>query len=122
MDFNARSEDELLFKDFPVVESPLDSFLQELDIIFSTDQGSVFGQRGFGQSLEHLLWSTSINNEILQAKIKEAIIKWCSSAAEFSWSVKVSLLQGVSRDIGIIDVSVKNVEQTQLAIKSYVFK
>ena len=37
MDFNARLEDESLWIDYPEITLSLDTFLQELDILFSTE-------------------------------------------------------------------------------------
>lgn len=121
-DFNARSKEENIYVDDPEIRNPLELFLQEVDILFSTEKMSVLGKRDFGLSLEHMLWSTTFNSPYIESVIRQSIEENCYMASEFSWKVTVDLIKGSNRDIGVIDIHIKNAEDTLLAKTSFVFK
>ena len=121
-DFNARSSDEQLWLAEPEIISELDLFLQELDILFSFEIGQVMGHRKLGTSLEHMLWSTSFNATYMTAILTDQISDTCFSGINFNWSVEVQILKGVTRDIGVISIHIKNKENVQLSEQTFVFK
>lgn len=123
MDFNCRSIDEQLYVNSPEITFMLDIFLQEIDVIFSTEKSTVFGHRAFGINIEHLLWSTSFNSEYLSSMIKQEIQRSSVAATNFRYDVNVSLMKGVSRDIGVIELHIKTHEDnTIIAKQKYIFK
>lgn len=122
MDFNARSEEEQLYIDYPEISDPLQEFLQELDILLSIDKGSVMGQRSLGADMERMLWSTSFNAELIEHKISEAIEVNCQARVNFKWDAKVELLQGTNKDIGVVTIHIKNQEGVLVDKSTYVFK
>ena len=122
MDFNARLEDESLWIDYPEITLSLDTFLQELDILFSTEPFTVMGKRSFGLSLEHMLWSTSFNADYMKSKISEQIKDACSTGHDFNWQIEIQLYKGTSRDIGVITIHIKNNDNAIVAAPTFVFK
>lgn len=121
-DFNTRTPDDQLYQDIPEITDHLDLFLHELDILFDTEQHTVFGQRKFGQSLEKLLWATSFSHSYIQGQITQSIKDSCSTESEWRWSVDVQLMKGVSKDIGVLTIHIKNSENTIVASPQFVFK
>lgn len=121
-DFNARASDEILYKDSPDVTSEIDLFLQELDVLFSIEQGTVFGNRKMGLSLEQMLWSTSFNADMISVKIQEDVESACLMNQLFQWEVDVQLLRGVVRDIGVITIIIKNSDGSIAASPTFIFK
>lgn len=122
MDFNARSIDEQLYVDYPEISDPLQEFLQELDILFSIEKGTVFCQRSMGADIERMLWSTSFNASLMEHRVIEAIETNCQARLNFKWEVTVSLLNGVNRDIGVITIHIKTKEDVLIEEQTYVFK
>lgn len=122
MDFNARSIEEQLYVDYPEISDPLQEFLQELDILFSIDKGTVFCQRSIGADIERMLWSTSFNASLIEHRISEAIELNCQSKITFIWDASVSLLKGMNKDIGVITIHIKNQDNVLIEESTYVFK
>lgn len=122
MDFNVRAESEQLFVDYPEISDPLQEFLQELDILFEIEKGTVLGQRNMGADLERMLWTTSFNASLIQHKVTEAIELYCQSRIEFDWNAEVQLMKGSTRDIGVISIYIKNKDGATLIEQTYVFK
>lgn len=122
MDFNARSVDDPLWSENPDINAGLDLFLHELEIIFAINKTSILGNREYGMSIEYMLWSTSFNAEHMQNVISDQIYAACYSAKDFRWSVEVQLVKGLSKDIGIITVSISDKEDQIIATPKYVFK
>jgi len=121
-DFNGRMETEKFYVDSVIITDNLDSFLQEIDIIFSTEKGSVVGNRGFGQNLEHLLWTTSFTHDYIEGQLSEDIKKYCNSHKYFIFKIKVSLMKGSSKDIGVIDIHISDKSKTLLVSSQFLFK
>lgn len=122
MDFNARSIDEQLYIDNPVIDTMLELFLQEIDILFSTEKGSIFGNREWGLNIESFLWQTTFDAMYIQNVIKNEINNNCYTATEFQYSVNVELVKGSSKDIGVITIHIKNSENELVAQPQFIFK
>jgi hypothetical protein len=123
MDFNSRSGDEPHINHEPEIDVSLDLFLQELDILFKTAKGDVFGNRDFGNSTERLLWKTTFNDAYVTVSISEEIKKSCYMNEYYNWTVEVKLLRGSHRDIALIDIVIKDkLDDTLLHTKKFQFR
>jgi len=121
-DFNIRTANEALFVADPEIRSALDLFLQEIDILLSTEKGTIFGKRDLGFNIESLLWKTDFSAGYIESLIKGEITKNCLTAQDFTWSVKVSIVNGTSKDIGVVDVMIKGQTDNLLAQPRFIFK
>ncbi len=118
MDFSTKPQAEE-----PQVDISLDLFLQELDIVFRTAKGSVFGNRDFGNSTERLLWKTTFNDSYVKVSIAEEIKKSCFMHEYYNWTVDVKLLRGSHRDIALIDIVIQDkLTDDILATKKFQFR
>jgi hypothetical protein len=121
MDFNSFSDDFLTMPQ--ILTSDLDLFLSELNILFSTERGSIFGKRTTGNSIEQLLWKTSYNEDYIKSDISRQIEENCLSSQFFNWSVDFKVAKGVSRDIGELTINISNKNSsTVIAAPIWVFK
>ena len=123
MDFNANDISKPHVNKDSQIDISLDLFLQELDIVFKTPKGEVFGNREFGNSTERLLWKTTFNKDYIKVSIAEEIKKSCFMNEYYNWSVDVKLLRGTTRDIALIDIVIKDkLDETTLATKKFQFR
>lgn len=122
-DFNCRSENEPTYVDSPTVDTKLQSFLQEIDILLSTEQGTVFGNRNFGADVERMLWSTTYNAIAIGVNIGRQIAENCLASKFFKWEADFAIIKGTSRDIGVLTINIKDIEnETEIAKPQFVFK
>ncbi len=122
-DFNIRTNDDQLFQVSPEIRKPLDLFLQEIDILFDTEQGQIFGQRSFGYQLEQLIWKTGLSEDSIESLATAQIKENCFSEKEFNWTLTVQIMKGSSKDIGVIDLSIRNRSDNALiAQPRFIFK
>lgn len=117
LDFNIRSEDDELFVNSYGVDSYLDCFLQEIDIIIYTIKQSILFNREFGSDIERYLWHTNVNSMQIEYAIHEQIEKYSSLSTKFDWAVKFNIVKGNSRDIGVLDVKISE-KQTNVIVAS----
>lgn len=117
LDFNIRSEDDDLFVNSYGIDTYLDCFLQEIDIIIYTIKQSILFNREFGSDIEKYLWHTNVNSAKIESMIREQIEKYSSLSEMFTWSVKFDIVKGDSRDIGVLDVNISE-KQSNVTIAS----
>lgn len=122
MDFNARKESENLYTEDPEILGSLELFLQEIDVIFSTEPGSVYGQRAVGIPFEELLWKTNFRPSYLESIVEQAIKKYCYMNEEFKWNCDVQLAKGSTKDIGLVTIHIQNSNGDDLAKTEFLFK
>lgn len=109
-DFIAYDESELTFyvdgglRGMPtVLTHPQDLFKQEIEILLTTDVGDVLGS-DVGLPLERMIYSSRMSSGNIKQRVKEGIAKYCGHAIKFNWDVEVTLNNGSTRDIAIVDV------------------
>lgn len=124
MDFNSINISEVPHvTNEPVVDTVLDLFLQEIDILLKTPAASVFGNRKLGNDVERLLWKTDSNADYMRVKLSEQIRQNCYSHEYFEWTVDVKLFVGTSKDIGLFDITIKDkFDKTTIATKKFQFR
>lgn len=122
MDFNSFNDNYIKMP--AVLTDELDLFVSELNILFSVERGSILGKRDFGNSIEHLLWETSYNEEFIKGDVQRQIEENCLMHQYFNFEVDFTVARGVSRDIGQLEINIrKNKEDVQvLANPQFIFK
>lgn len=123
LDFNIRAEDEELFVDAYGIDNLLDLFLQEIDLILETQRSSILSKRHFGADVESYLWKTQVNASQIETEIRQQIEQYSDTSKNFDYDISVDIAAGTNRDIGIIDVTIKDkISQLQLAKQQYVLR
>ena len=84
--------------------------LQQIDILFDTVPGELFGDLGFGTEYDHYMYNFNIDNTALEKMILDDL--YSLELLGFIPSVNVLFLQGTEQDIAIINIvlSRNNVE------------
>ena len=85
-----------------IVSNNLLFVLQQIDMLFDTDQNDVLGDNNYGTNYDKYLYTVGMSNAALEQKI----IKDLNSLdlMGFSIDVKVSIVEGTERDIAFIDI------------------
>lgn len=106
MDFNVFNEIE--FEMTPIIKNKLDLMLTELNVLFGTSKGRIFCNRKFGQQLENYLWDTTYNTEYIRSQCILEVEENCAMTEYFDVSIDFNVVEGVSRDIGILSIKIKD--------------
>lgn len=88
--------------DRAAINRDLDVVLQQIDILFDTVPGEVFGQESYGTDYERFLWDLQISSNAIQTQILSDIRSL--NLMGFVPQVDVLLMQGTERDIIIVDI------------------
>ena len=122
-DFNSRSKSEAAYVDSPILSSDLDVFLQELDILFNTEEYEVYGNHELGMSLERFLGKFSINSSQVRTLCVKQIQNNCYMQEYFNWEVKSDFVQGNVRDILMLSIIIKDkFTQSELKKITYIYR
>ncbi len=111
------AEDDDNFRDDLLeVSSTLETYLQQIRAVFTTEPGSVMGAVTMGLDLEAEVYEHQISDRVLETKIVESLQNFCTLYPQFETACRVRFGQGTERDIVVIEISVdgKPVFATQL--------
>lgn len=122
-DFNCRSDNEVLYAASYTVDTLLEAFLQEIDVLLSTDNGTVLGMRYFGANVEQLLWKTSYNATTIGVNLGRQISENCLAGQHFKWTSAFSIVKGTGRDIGYLTINIKDINTNDdISSQQFIFK
>ena len=103
------------FKDFSIsndtslyVDSLINLFIQELDIILDTKPSTVLGDTGFGIYLEKYLWELKVDASSIESDIRNAVFKHSMYSNHFNWNINAYLIKGEVRDIILCKFEIKH--------------
>lgn len=88
----------------PMIEDDVQIFMQEISILFGTNNTDVLGCEDDWVDVKHYIFKTNINAAELRDKVDKAISRMCSMASKIPYTVKVSFIKGEFEDIGLIDL------------------
>lgn len=94
----------------PIKNNDIDLLLQQIDLLFDTNQKEVLGHDGFGTKYDEYLYKLNISNESL----KQEVLSDLHSLTLFGYNpeVNVYLMQGTEQDIALIDIVLTRNEET----------
>ena len=103
-----------------LIENNLDAALQELDLLFNTENTELIGMPEFGVSLDQFLWTLTPTTESFRKYIEEKL-STLFYLKFFNYNINVEFLEGEFRSIYhlTIDIYLSNNEKIQ---KEYEFR
>ncbi len=109
---------DLAIDDKIFIMNKIDAAVQELDMLFNTENTELIGYPSFGTNFEQFLWQMTPSPYELKRYIDEKIAEtvWLS---QLSSSVTVSVLEGEYRKIYNVVVKVIDDENDKTAIRVY---
>lgn len=96
VDFNLHPGNPLEYNDVKLV-------LQQIDILFDTVPGELFGDLGFGTEYDHYMYNFNVDNSALENMILDDLLQL--DLLGFSPAVEVLFLQGTEQDIALINIT-----------------
>lgn len=100
----------------PFKNSDIELILQQIDLLFDTSPKDVLGDEEYGSQYDRFLYDLNISNEGLRNKVLSDINS--INLFGFTPEVNVYLLQGVERDIALIEIILtKETEQYKKTYK-----
>lgn len=102
------------------VESKLESFLQEIEIIFDTEQTELLGDTKFGSNFHNYLWTLKPNEEELQTYVSNLIAD-CTYRNDYDVDISTEILPGTERDIYLLQLIITD-ETGEQHKKIYAYK
>jgi hypothetical protein len=87
----------------PVQNNDIYLVLQQIDILFDTVPGELFGDLGFGTEYDHYMYNFNIDNSGLENMILDDLRRL--DLLGFSPRVEVMFLQGTEQDIALINIT-----------------
>lgn len=81
------------------VDDPIREALQEIDILFNTEQTELLGYSEYGTNWEQYLWQMSPSPHSLKSYIKEKIANETYYPNMFDITIDVKILEGEFRNI-----------------------
>ena len=88
------------------VESKLDAAIQELDILFNTENTELLGDTRFGSNFEQFLWELNPAPNDVRKYIIEKITNYTLYANQLDTYVHVEVLNGEIRSIYHVIISI----------------
>lgn len=103
-----------------IINSKLECAIQELDIIFNTENTELIGYPRFGTNFEQFLWALTPTTTELKKYIIEKILE-TNYLKNLNYEVNVKTLNGEYRLIYIVDINIKDDEGNE-ENKTYQFR
>lgn len=85
-------------------ESAVEIFLQQVDMIMTTERGTVLGDPDFGLSLDRYLWSYSGGSGTIKQDINQQINNYVFLEDPINYDISVNFISGEIYDTILIDI------------------
>ena len=98
------------------ISDPLSFLLSQIEMILFTNRTEVLGMPTFGVNLEELLFLFNVNEGQLSATVTTQIYSYCTLANQYGVTTNVNFIQGVERDIALIDILVSGEKKLSILL------
>ena len=96
--------------EFPILMDKYEMLLQEIDVLLQTSNTDVLCAGINWANIRDYIFTTRVSESTLQNKIRTLIYSECPSSEDVDIDVTVQMMQGELSDIGIITVTIKNMD------------
>lgn len=97
--------------EFPILSNKYDMLLQEIDVLFQTSNTDVLCSGSDWPNIKDYIFRTKVSEETLEQNLQSLIYEKCPSSTDVDITVDVKIMQGSLSDIGIITVTISNMEE-----------
>ena len=111
-----------LFGDDLIIEDVLEAAIQELDILFGTENTELLGYVDYGVNFEQFLWQMQPNEGEVNSYVRNIILLYTYYCKGLDIIVDTSVVMGTLRDVYVINISLKDGSGSRVKTKNYVFK
>lgn len=98
----------------------LDCAVQEIDLLFNTENTELIGDPQYGTNFEQFLWQLTPSPNELKRYISDKIDNYTYFTRQLKYDIDVKLVNGEYRTIYVVTIDIKNGEEQQQ--RQYQFK
>lgn len=102
------------------INTNLDAALQELDMLFNTEQTELIGAPDYGTNFEQFLWTLNPSKDDIKKYIQDKISEDTYFLSQMDYEINVEILQGQYREIYYISIVVYDGDKSD--VRTYEFK
>lgn len=102
---------------FLEIESDLDIFITQIQMILSTPRGSVYNNPQFGNALQQYLHELRADGSEMKNHIEGQIKQFCPLHTEIPFTVEVNFFKGQISDVAVIDISIDSRKVLGIIVK-----
>lgn len=96
--------------EFPIMYNKYEMLMQEIDVLLQTSNTDVLCSGSDWANIKDYIFKTKVSEGTLEQQLQTLIYDKCPSATDVNISVKVQLMMGTLSDIGIITVTISDME------------
>lgn len=104
------------------VENEVDAAVQELDILFNTENTELIGNTFFGTNFEQFLWELSPAPNDVKKYITDKIMNFTFFANKLDVYVHVEVIKGEVRNIYQVFINIEDPTTKEKQVKLYQFR
>lgn len=97
--------------EFPIMYNKYDMLLQEIDVLLQTSNTDVLCSGSDWPNIRDYIFRTKVSDETLAQNLQALIYEKCPSSTDVDISVDVKIMQGSLSDIGVITVTISNMNE-----------
>lgn len=94
--------------DLPIIYNVYEMLIQEIDVLFSTDQNEVLCGGTEWANLKQYVFQTNVSESTLETRLQKLIYEQCPSAEGIPVNVDVQFMHGTLNDICIVTVTIRD--------------
>lgn len=96
-----------LTNDAVIFKENIDILLQEIDTLFDTSKGDIFGSPEHSTDFERFLWNENISTTTISEYVKNTIMNKCDTF-DFTINVETTAHFGTYSDIILVNIDIHN--------------
>ena len=104
------------------INNKMNAALQELDILFDTENTELIGYPNFGTNFEQFLWQLNPSESSLRAYIIEKIQFDTLFLVDFNYSIDIQIIPGELRNIYNVQIMIKDQNTEEIKTRQYQFR
>ena len=97
----------------------IDCAIQELDILFDTENTELINNPQFGTNFEQFLWQLNPSPNELKKYINEKIQFFTYFLANMEYEIDVNIINGELRNIYVVKINIKYNDETKTKIYQF---
>lgn len=111
-----------LFGNKLIIDDMIDAAIQELDILFGTEETELLGDFTYGVNFEQFLWKLNPSIGEVNSYIKDKILEFTTFCRVLNISVDTAIEMGTIRDIYVVKIEIKDENNKTVKLKNWIFK
>lgn len=105
-----------------IQDNIFDVAIQELDILFGTEETELLGDYKFGVNFEQFLWKLQPSKEEVNIYTRKKIIEYTYFCKELNVKIDTDIMMGTLRDIYVIHIELTDNSGKTVKSKNYIMR